>query len=80
MKSSRASLATRRSRHAIALTLIEVPGSVSIQAVEKDAEQVRGAGNHIIGGHKPERDYGQDDTGIAFGERGSGIKDEHSII
>ena len=39
---------------------------MSVQAVEEDAEQVRGAGYHIIGGHKPERDNGQDDTRITW--------------
>lgn len=53
------------------LTLVEVAGSVSVHAVEEDAEQVRAAGYHIIGGHKPERDNGQDDAGITCGVRSS---------
>lgn len=60
------------------LTLIKIPGSMTIQTVEEDAQQVRGAGNHIIGGHKPERDNGQDDTRITCG--GWGNSTEIKII
>jgi len=38
------------------LTLVEGPGGVSIDGVQQGGGYITPAGDHIVGGHKPERD------------------------
>jgi len=48
------------------LTLVEGPGGVSIDGVQQGGGYITPAGDHIVGGHEPERDQGQNDASIAW--------------
>lgn len=60
------------------VTLIEDSSSVSIESVQKPAEQVEGGGREGAAGHEVERNDGEDNPGITLGwhreDRQGGIR------
>lgn len=51
----------------VAITLIKGSSSVSIESVQKSAEQVEGGGREGAAGHEVERNDGEDNPGITLG-------------
>lgn len=51
----------------VAITLIKSPSSVSIESVQKSAEQIEGGGRKGAAGHEVERNDGEDNPGITLG-------------
>lgn len=48
------------------LTLVKGSGCVSIDGVQEGGGYITPAGDHIVGGHEPEGDQGQNDAGVAW--------------
>lgn len=51
----------------VAVTLIKGSGGVSIESVQKSAEQVEGGGRQGAAGHEVERNDGEDNPGVTLG-------------
>lgn len=55
----------------VSVTLIKGSSSVSIESVQKSAEQVEGGGREGAAGHEVERNDGEDNPGITLGWTGA---------
>ncbi|XP_074179180.1 uncharacterized protein LOC109459863 [Rhinolophus sinicus] len=60
----------------VAVTLIKGSGGVSIESVQKSAEQVEGGGRQGAAGHEVERNDGEDNPGVTLGWNG-GDREDH---
>lgn len=56
----------------MSVTLIKGSSGVSIESVQKSAEQVEGGGRERAAGHEVERNDGEDNPGITLGLRRQG--------